>query len=45
MRRVAECIEYQKKSSICTHRAVYSYNNTHDYVSVRRVCKHVSVAR
>ena len=21
------------------------YNNTHDYISVRRVCKHVPVAR
>ena len=34
------------KSSVCTHRAVYSYIKIHmiDYISVRRVCKHVPAA-
>ena len=45
MRQVAEFMKYLQ-SSIRTHRAVYSlYNNTHDYISARRVCKHVPVAR
>ena len=45
MRQVAEYIKYMK-SSICTnHVCVFIYNNTHDYISVRRVYKHVPVAQ
>ena len=46
VRQIGEYIK-DLQSSICTHRAVqsYIYNNTHDYLSVRRVCKHAPVAR
>ena len=46
MRQVAEYIKYLH-SSIRTHCAVYSlYNNTHDYISARRVCNaRVAVCR
>ena len=38
----AEYIKYLQSSiSSC----VFIYNNTHDYSSVRRVCKHVPVSR
>jgi hypothetical protein len=33
------------KFSMYTSRCVVVYSNTHDYISVRRVCKHVPVAR
>ena len=42
-RQGAEYIKYLQ-SSICTHRTVYSYIIIH-YISVRRDCKHVPVAR
>ena len=33
------------KFNMYTSRCVVVYNNTYDYTSVRRVCKHVPVAR
>ena len=29
-----------EKFNMYTSRCVFIYNNTHDYISVRRVCKH-----
>ena len=46
MRQVAEYIKYLQSSIyVYTSHCVFVYNNTHDYISVRRVCKHVPVAR
>ena len=33
------------KFNMYRSRCVFIYNNTHGYISVRRVCKHVQVAR
>ena len=44
---MSRCRVYKasEKFNMYTSRCVFIYNNTHDYISVRRVCKHVTVAR
>ena len=45
--KAPSCREYKvsSKFSMYTSRCVFVYDNTHDYISVRRVCKHVPAAR